>query len=229
MHHPESWEDPRRCVLIIVDVQNDFCHEEGAIAKLGQDTSLVRSILPNIKALIEVGRTTGIPRIYARVVHNQWFDTPAWRGRGRAGTTLDIEKVPVAKEGSWGAEFYELSPQTDELVLTKHRYSAFAYTPLELAIRGKERDTVVLAGTQTNACVMATANDAIFKSFYPVVVADCTASGSSELHAAALTDFAERLGAVVTLEDVRQAWKAPAMEPPMTDERSIPPRLERTI
>lgn len=92
-------------------------------------------------------------------------------------------------------------------MITKYRYSAFQFTPLELALRHHNADTVVLCGTQTNVCVAATSNDALFRGFHPVVVKDCVASGSLELHEAALRDLAERNGAVVTLEEVLKFWK----------------------
>lgn len=202
----ETRLEPKRCALVIVDVQNDFCHERGAAAKLGQDVSQAEVVVPNIEAAIELARAAGVPRIYLQVTHNPWFDTPGWIVRGRGGGTLDVDSIPIIEEGTWGAELYRLAPKPDELVIVKRRYSGFAYTPLELALRANRVDTVVLVGTQTNVCVEATAVDALHKGYYPVVVEDCVFTGSEFLHRSALVDIQERVGPMVKLEDLRQKW-----------------------
>jgi ureidoacrylate peracid hydrolase len=207
-----SFEDrlhPDVCALVVVDMQNDFCHEDGACARLGADVSLVQAIVPNVQALIETARSLDIPRIFLRVEHNEWFDTLPWKARGRGGETLNIDRVPIVEEGTWGADFYNIVPQPDELVLIKRRYSGFAYTPLELALRAKDAYTVILCGTQTNVCVESTANDALARGFYPVVISDCVATGSMQLHETALLDIAERNGPPLTLAELARAWGVP--------------------
>ena len=204
----EGLLDKTRATLIIIDMQNDFCHEDGAAARLGQDIGPVRAVVGNVATLIEGARRAGVPRVFVRVEHDSFYDTPAWLARGRSGTTLDVDRVPVVEKGTWGADFYEgIKPRDDELVLTKYRYSAFAYTPLELALRGRGTDVLVLSGTQTNVCVMATANDALFHGFFPIMVDDCVASGSQIMHDAAVEDFRQRIGQVVGLDDVLAAWE----------------------
>lgn len=198
---------PSRCVLAMVDYQNDFCHEDGAIAKLGQPTESARAILPNIVELIDAARDAGVPRVFVRVAHSEWTDTPGWAQRGAGGDILDVEKVPVAREGTWGAEFYGLEPREDELILTKHRYSAFAHTPLKLVLAAKGATSLVLAGVQTNVCIHASARDAIQEGFIPVVVEDCVAAGTPIEHDTALQDIATRMGPVVKLNDVKDAWR----------------------
>ena len=205
-----TWEphilDPKTSALVVVDVQNDFCHSDGAAAKMGLDISAVQEAVPKILELVGLARDAGVPRIYLRGEHSHWFNTDVWLRRGAKGNSIDAPKVPIVEAGSWGAEFFEVDPQPDELVVTKHRYSGFAYTPLELALQTLHTTNLVLCGTATNVCVEATARDAIMRGFYPVVVTDCVASGSADLHDAALKDMAEFLGAIVSLEDVQDAW-----------------------
>jgi ureidoacrylate peracid hydrolase len=202
----EGQLEARETVLIVVDYQNDFCHEQGVIAKLGQSTRRAREILPSIQELLSAARTADVPRIFVRVAHSPWTDTPEWMGRGAGGTIIDAERRPIAREGTWGAELYELVPQPDDLVLTKHRYSAFAHTPLALILQAQRSRTVTIAGVQTNVCVHATARDAVQNGFIPVVVEDCVAAGTDLEHQVALEDIRTRVGKVVTLEDVRRSW-----------------------
>ena len=203
--------DPRAAAVVIVDVQNDFCHEDGAAAKMGLDISAVQAVVPAIEELIDLAREMDVPRIYLRGEHSRWFNGDVWIRRGAKGRSVDAIRIPMVEAGSWGADFYRVSPREDELVITKHRYSGFAYTPLELALQALRVTNVVISGTATNVCVEATARDAIMRGYYPVVVADCVASGQEHLHRNALEDMAEYLGAVVQFADVREAWTAARM------------------
>jgi ureidoacrylate peracid hydrolase len=114
----------------------------------------------------------------------------------------------VAREGTWGAELYALDARPDELVLTKHRYSAFAHTPLRLVMQAKGATHIVLAGVQTNVCIHGTARDAVQDGFVPVVVEDCVAAGTDLEHETALADIRQRMGTVTTLDELRAGWAA---------------------
>jgi ureidoacrylate peracid hydrolase len=198
--------DPSRCAIVVVDVQNDFCHPDGAAARLGQDVGAAQAMVPEIEALASAGRRHGVPVIFVRTAHSHWTDTPAWRARGRAGTTLDVERAPVAELGSWGAELFGVVPQPEDLVLVKHRYSAFAHTELELVLRAKRRDTLLLGGTRTNVCVEYTAVDALMRDLHPVLVRECVAADGDARQAAALRDHADHIGQVVTRHELERAW-----------------------
>jgi ureidoacrylate peracid hydrolase len=200
--------DPAACAVVVVDVQNDFCHEDGAFAQLGMDVGRLQSVIPSIEALLALAHDRAVPVIHLVTTHGAWSDSPAWRRRGLAGSTLDVDRRPILDAGSWGAEMYRLVPGDDDLVIVKHRYSGFAYTPLELALQAKDRTTIVLAGVTTHACVEATAVDAITRGVYPVLVEECVATTSDQLELSAKTDFSELLGEVVSLSRVDRAWAA---------------------
>jgi ureidoacrylate peracid hydrolase len=195
-----------RCIVVVIDLQNDFCHENGGMARLGLDVSRAQAMMDNVRALLDRARAGGVPVIFMRTTHSEWFDTPAWVSRGRGGDVLDVDRIPLVQEGTWGAEFYGVQPGPDDLVLTKHRFSAFAYTPLELSLRARNKDTVVLAGTVTNVCVEATAVDALMRGFFPVLVSDCSAARSAAADDAARAEFEDHVGTVVTLRELQVAW-----------------------
>lgn len=194
-------------VLVLVDLQNDFCDPGGACARAGQDITPVQKMLPAVFDLISLAHEFKIPTVFLRVTHGPWFDTDAWVLRGKSGSTIDVARAPIALDGTWGAEFCRVQPGPGDLVITKHRYSGFDHTELELALRAKHCRTVVLAGTQTNICVRQTAFDAVAHSFDVLVVRDCVASTVPSLHEASLVDIAERAGAVITLADLRTVWR----------------------
>lgn len=162
--------------------------------------------MPNIHAAIDLARSTGVPRIFVRGEHNHWFNTDAWLQRGSGGSSLDAKSVPIVESGSWGAEFYQIEPREDELIITKHRYSGFAYTPLEIALQTMRCETILLIGASTNVCVESTARDAVMRGYRPIVLSDCVASGIQRLHEAALDDMRQYLGPVITLRELTDAW-----------------------
>jgi ureidoacrylate peracid hydrolase len=194
------------CAVAVIDMQNDYCHERGAMARMGNDVGAAESAAASISELQRLAHDHDVPCIFVRTTHGPWTDTPGWRGRGRGGGLLQIGDEPFLGEGSWGAEFFGVEPAAEDLVITKHRYSAFAFTPFELALRARACDSVLFAGTMTNVCVEATALDAVMRGFRPLLVADCTATSSSAVQAQSIDKFAAVIGPVVDLARVRAAW-----------------------
>jgi nicotinamidase-related amidase len=86
-------------------------------------------------------------------------------------------------EGTWGWEFAAgFGPLPGELVIRKHRPSAFVATDLEQLLRVAGVETVLVAGCVTEGCVQSTAVDALFRDFYTVVIEDCVATFQESLH-----------------------------------------------
>ena len=74
------------------------------------------------------------------------------------------------------AIFPEIAPRDDEIVITKHRFSAFYGTDLEIILRGLGVTTVVITGVTTENCCHATARDAFFRDFQVAFLSDATAT-----------------------------------------------------
>jgi nicotinamidase-related amidase len=112
-----------------------------------------------------------------------------------------------AVEGTWGAEFVEgCEPLPGELVVTKHRSSAFTHTNLDQLLRSCGVQTVVLIGEQTPGCVEATYRDAVYHDYYNVLVEDCVAARDRELHAASIKIQKARHD-VVTADEAISVWR----------------------
>jgi ureidoacrylate peracid hydrolase len=201
--------DRDRCAVVVVDLQNDYCHEDGALALMGRDVAAVQAMIPDVARMIDAARAAGVPVIFVRTTHGEWTDTPAWVERGRGGPSLDTQRVPIVRAGTWGAEFYGVAPGEGDHIVTKHRYSAFLYTPLELALRAKRRDTILLAGATTNICVAATATDGLMRGFSPILVRQCVATHTEAEQAAAFAEFEDHVGVVADLADLLDVWAAP--------------------
>jgi ureidoacrylate peracid hydrolase len=205
----EQLVDPRHAALIVVDMQNDFCDSNGALARSGADPRLIQSMAPKLLRLLERARGLGLPIIHVRTEHSQWTDSEAWLGRhhGRQRT--------VCYPGSWGGDYYPgFEPRTDadrkpgshELVVTKHRYSGFVGTDLDLVLRSQQIRSVIMTGEATNVCVESTARDAYMRDYWVVFVSDCTASTSQAAHDATLLTMSRHFATVAASDEILASW-----------------------
>lgn len=194
------------CLLIFIDVQNDYCHREGALGMAGHDLSGVDPALARCLAVLELARYESVPVVHVRTEHSPWTDTPDWLDRGKAGTGIAPRTAPIVQAGSWGAEPYGLASRDDELILIKHRYSAFAHTPLELVARAQRRETLLLAGFTTDVCVRASAIDAQSHGLRPWLLSDASSTTGASSQAEACRLFAAFHGPTITVEELQYGW-----------------------
>jgi ureidoacrylate peracid hydrolase len=193
---------PGTAALIVVDVQNDFCDNDGAFARIGRDVSVLQAMVPRLQRLIDQARASGILVIFVQYCHNEKTESEVHleqRARGRAG-------VPICTEGSWGADFYAVGPKPGEPVVRKHRYSAFIGTDLDVILRSCGVRSLIMTGIATNGCVEATARDGFMHDYYVVLVDDCCACYSPELHAATLSNIVDAYGVVTTSDELVDVW-----------------------
>jgi ureidoacrylate peracid hydrolase len=105
--------DPKHAMLLVVDMQNDFCHSEGAAGRRGRGMDSVQGMIPNLLSLIEAARERGFPVGFVRTTANAWTDSPVW-------TEFKNPDLLACSEGTWGAEFYAgFEPKPGELTVTK--------------------------------------------------------------------------------------------------------------
>ena len=160
----------RKSALIIVDVQNDFCHPEGLFAKKGLDVGAVTGIMPNIQRLIDAAHASGRPVIYIQNVEDESTDAEAWLMRPDGDENTPNENV--TRRGTWGAQIYQLKPDERDIVIEKHRFSAFHNTRLDTVLRSLGVQTVAVTGLSTNVCVMNTAFNAVMYGYHVVLAQD---------------------------------------------------------
>ena len=203
--------DGRNTALIVVDMQNDFCDSNGALARSGSDPSMIQAMAPRLLGLLDSARRVKLPIVHVRTEHSPWTDSAAWLGRHQ-----DRPRT-VCFPGSWGAEYFPgFEPRSDpsrepgchEFVVTKHRYSGFVGTDLDLVLRSHGIQTVIMTGEATNVCVESTARDAFMRNYRVEFVSDCTASTVQSAHDATLFTMARHFGKVVTSAEVMSAWSA---------------------
>lgn len=179
--------NPRATALLLVDVQNDYCHPDGIMAQRGYDTTAMQDLLNPLKLLVEWARRTGVLCLYLQqtALPDGKSDSSARRRyKQRAKPGLG-SSYPLA--ASWGhAICAPVAPTPTDIVVTKHRSNAFVGTSLALLLRANAREDVLIGGVTTEGCVESTVRGAIDLDFTPIVLTDCVASAKKELHSASL-------------------------------------------
>jgi nicotinamidase-related amidase len=202
--------DSRHTALLVVDMQNDFVHPDGAYARFGDDIDASRAIIPTIKDLLRAARQHGIFVAYAQntTLPNGLSDSGAWlyfKTRVRKG----IDPT-YTLNGTWGQRIIdELAPRDEELVVRKHRSDAFHGTSLAQSLRANGVEAVAVCGVTTNGCVEASARHAAFEDFYVAVIQDAVATSNERTHEASLSVMRSRHD-VVPAEQVLAIWRETA-------------------
>ncbi|MCC7105046.1 MAG: cysteine hydrolase [Chloroflexi bacterium] len=204
--------DPRHAALIVVDVQNDFCADEGFFGRTNQDLTMIQACVPRLEQLINEARRAGVMVVFIRSIYDDPYLSEPMRERNLRRGLLSQRCL----SGSWGADFYRVNPLPGEVVITKHRYSAFHGTELDDVLRSAGIRTAIMTGVTSNVCVESTSRDAYFRNYYVVFVDDCVAttnedfSGatSEEIHRWTAINIQLTFGVVVKADEVAGAWAA---------------------
>ena len=204
LHQMEQIIAPEHTALIIVDMQKDFCYDDGKFALAGRDITAVKSIIMPLQKLLFLCRQKGVFIIHIQqtTLPHGYSDNDAWT----AFKTRDGKVPTYALMNSEGREIIpELAPLGDEVCISKFRPSSFHGTFLDQILRANGIRTVIVTGETTEGCVMATVLDASFNDYYTCVVEDCVASSVNHMHEVALTFMRERYH-LLTLNEIAQIW-----------------------
>ncbi len=206
----EQKVNPKHTALLVIDIQNDFCHDEGLLARQGRDLSLGHQMLPRLIHLLEQARKQEMEIIFTQHINSEATLSPvAIEQRQRLFPGISEN---VCQEGSWGAQFCQIEPLPHELIVKKHRYSAFIDTNLNLLLRSKKIKTLVITGVATNACVESTARDGFMEDYYIVFLSDCTATPVIPDQETTLRNIDRYFGVVTTSDAVINVWRTVDMK-----------------
>jgi ureidoacrylate peracid hydrolase len=207
---PESMgADIRKSALIIVDMQNDFLHRDGAFAhaarerpELAIDMPFLVGTIPYVEDLVDAFRVAGRPVIYvAHVLKSDYSDAawPYWR--------LGIEpgkNQTHCVEGTWGAEIIEeLKPQEGEHFIVKKGFGGFANTALDTLLRNLAVSTCVVVGVTTCVCVSNTVRGGVEHNYRMILVSDAVAEVSRDTHESELKTMSRIFADVRTTAEVK--------------------------
>jgi ureidoacrylate peracid hydrolase len=193
--------DPGHGMLLVVDMQNDFCHPEGAAGKRGRDMNFVQSMIPRLVRLVKKAREHDFPICFVRTSGNQWTNSAVW-------TEFKNTQLLACAEGSWGAEFHAgLEPQPGEMIVTKHRYSAFIGTDLDMLLRARGVKSLLVTGVGTGMCVFHTLTVGFMLDYYITLVEDCAATTYGRAaHDEAIALVKKHYGRIASSEQIIAHW-----------------------
>lgn len=190
-----------RCALVIVDLQNDFLHPQGAYAR-GQMTNPAALLLPDL-LLGAAGHVKKSGGMVASSHFTLWPDQ-----QGEPMISPHLKKLrPFLKRGdfapgSWGQQDVEVLSPVIDFSVCKVAYSAFFNTQLDWVLRRAGVQTVVVAGIVTNGGVASTVRDAHMRDYHTIVLSDGCAAFSEQAHQNALADMAT-IAEVKTCQQLR--------------------------
>jgi ureidoacrylate peracid hydrolase len=179
-----DWSPSNRTGVLLIDMQNDFLHPQGAYGQGGQSLPDAGGLMVRIRAVVDVARHANVP-----VFASRFTLVP-----GRDGQPLIAEHLRRLRPflsaqhfvpGSWGHGVIDEMGTVDGVV-DKVAYSAFAHTHLEWLLRKFGIDELLVGGIVTNGGVASTVRDAHVKEFHVTVLSDGCGAFSSDAHQANL-------------------------------------------
>jgi nicotinamidase-related amidase len=214
--------NPRKTALIVFDMHNQLVKPQlfdplaAEIPQIAKALAHIEKVLvPQVKRLIEHCRAKGIPLIYT---HH------AYRKDGSdMGIMAEIIRGVKEKRrfirGMEGIQIYdEIKPREGDIVVEKHRFSAFYSTDLELILRGMGKDTLVVTGGVLDMGLESTVRDAVDRGFKVVLPRDGVAAkdisdegwgpiGHEEVERVVLSSLAHRFVMLLTTEEIISALR----------------------
>jgi len=205
--------DLAKAAILVIDMQNDFCHPDGWLAHIGVDVIPARRPIEPLQKLLPVLRHQGVPVIWLnwgnrpdllnisaglRHVYNSTGD-----GVG-LGDPLPKNGAQVLTKGSWAAAVVdELTQEPEDICVDKYRMSGFWDTPLDSILRNLGKTTLFFAGVNADQCVLVSLQDANFLGYDCILVQDCNATTSPEYcWQATLYNVKQCFGFVTDSEDI---------------------------
>ncbi len=196
--------------VLVVDIQNDFCDNNGLFAQQGLNVKPAQEVTHRIKAFIdEIRKYYYVPVIYTRQIESQEV-SPADLKRQFASGKL----VNVCAPNSWGSELYQLKPAgsgeptgNEEYVIEKYTYDAFSNPLLNQILNEKGVDTLVITGVNTDICIDTTIRRAFTEGYNVLVPRELVATMNVDGEKYFLDVFDKFFGDVVSSNEVFELFR----------------------
>lgn len=190
--------NPKQAVLVILDMQKgSWPAKAGPVG--GEE------ILTELFSLIKGARAVQLPIIFVRNTHSEWTTT---KSRKEQTTHAGVDYRTRYWEGTPGNDFLEgLNPGPEDLIFIKHSYSPYAHGPMDLILRSRGIQTVLLTGGSTLGAVETVAKDSIVRGYNVVVVDDCVHPRSGAIYEMVIDYVNRHLGITASSEEIMSCWR----------------------
>ena len=180
---------PEETVFLIIDVQNVYLDrpDRAVLSRENQrrfdawtpfHERMRQIVVPRTVELLRLFRGNGVECVFARIA----TQTKDGRERSISQKKPGWNNLLLPKNERSSQLVKELAPQDDEIVVTKTTDSALTGTNLRLILNNLGKKNVICAGIFTDQCVSSTVRSLADESFNVIVLEDCCAAGSDELH-----------------------------------------------
>jgi nicotinamidase-related amidase len=196
--------EPGRTALVVVDMQRGFLDPGEAM-----EVPPARDTVAAIQSLLALFRVKRLPVVFTEFVYSE--EVPLLVGRlhpehqpAKPGAPRGFG-LPSSSclEGTPSADTVpDLTPRPGELVVRKRGYDAFAGTALDLALRVRNVTSLVVAGTMTDICVLATVIGAFHREYRVTVVEDGVSTLWPEMQRATLDIIGRAYGRIATAKEI---------------------------
>ncbi|GAA1289007.1 cysteine hydrolase [Pseudonocardia aurantiaca] len=199
--------DPASTALVLIDMQRDFVEPGGFGETLGNDVSLLQSVVPPLKNVLDTARAVGMTVIHTREGHVPDLSDcpPAKLNRGEPSLRIGDPgpKGRILVRGEFGHDIVdELAPLPGELVIDKPGKGSFHATNLQAELTERGISRLVVTGVTTEVCVHTTVREANDRGYECLVLSDCTGSYFPEF---------QRVGlAMIAAQGAIFGWVAPS-------------------
>lgn len=184
--------------LVLVDFQKDFCDPAGAHGTTADMVGEGRPV-PAVSAasgFLDRYRASGRTPILVRTIHDDASTSELWARKY-------ADRPTPCRPDTEGAAFAaDLDVETDDVVVTKHRYSGFRGTDLDTILRSNDVTELLIGGVATNVCVESTVRGAFDRDYEVTVLRDCTGSTEPDRRESTLENVAAHFGTVRESDDI---------------------------
>ena len=179
--------DAAQTAVIVVDMQNDFGDPDGMFGRAGIDLAGIRSTIAPTSRVLAAARRAGMRVVYLKMAFRSDLsdsgapDAPNWLKHlpmqaGESVVAPDGTPSRILIRDTWNTDIVdELTPEPDDVVVYKHRYSGFFETDLDATLKDLGVRNLVVTGCTTSVCVESTIKDAMFRDYHCLLLEDCTA------------------------------------------------------
>lgn len=166
--------NPRRTAIAVIDLQNDFCSKDGALAALGSDVSPSEMAAEAIVKFLPSVRHSIAMTAFFRLEYE-----PSRMSEVQRERLLRNGRPIICAPASLGAELF-VNPEPGDRIFTKYRYSAFSNEEFRELLRSQSIETVAVAGVDTHICVESTVRQGYDLGYRMLVLSDLVATRRSE-------------------------------------------------
>jgi nicotinamidase-related amidase len=189
--------DISRTALLSMDLQNAIV----SLYTKGQD-----SFLPRTADVLNAARLSGMTLIHVQVGFRPGLPEIGARNPLFAAIKSSAQWQQMF-QGTAGAIHPTVAPQGEDIAIVKRRVSAFAGTDLDMILRAREVETLILMGIATSGVVLSTLLHATDTDYRVIVVKDCCTDHDPEVHACLTGKIFPRLGTVVNAGELIEALR----------------------